>query len=159
MEVSLNSGPVTCSQSARLGTIFNQLYSLLQSELPSHKVLKLTYLNNDGLLNMIQETAILFPLKFDILAITETYLIITSVPSKILHHGAHNPGISNHHLIYAVISLRRFSQHSVFVRAGTPGPLLSYFNFCPSYFHAQFVLKLLWRLWSADNFKFERKLR
>ena len=22
----------------------------------------------------------------------------------------------------------------VFVRAGTPGPLLSYFNFCPSYF-------------------------
>ena len=59
---------------------------------------------------MIQETAILFPLKFDILAITETYLIITSVPSKILHHGAHNPGISNHHLIYAVISLRRFSQ-------------------------------------------------
>lgn len=47
----------------------------------------------------------------------------------------------------------------VFVRAGTPGPLLGYFNFCPGYFHAQFVLKLLWRLWSADNFKFERKLR
>ena len=49
--------------------------------------------------------------------------------------------------------------YSVFVRAGTPGPLLGYFNFCPGYFHAQFVLKLLWRLWSADNFKFERKLR
>ena len=24
--------------------------------------------------------------------------------------------------------------HSVFVRAGTPGPLLGYFDFCPGYF-------------------------
>ena len=36
-------------------------------------------------------------------------LIITSVPSKISSHCACNPGMSDHHLVYAVINLRRIS--------------------------------------------------
>lgn len=37
-------------------------------------------------------------------------LIITSVPFKISGHGACNPGISDHHLIYATVNLRRVSK-------------------------------------------------
>ena len=32
-------------------------------------------------------------------------LIITSVPSKFSSHGAYNPGISVHHLVYAAVNL------------------------------------------------------
>jgi hypothetical protein len=41
-------------------------------------------------------------------------LIITSVSSKISHHGACNPGISDHHLIYAVVNLRKIPQKPTF---------------------------------------------
>ena len=37
-------------------------------------------------------------------------LIITSVPYKISSHGACNPGISNHHLVYAAVNLRGISE-------------------------------------------------
>ena len=37
-------------------------------------------------------------------------LIITSVPSKISGHGACNPGISDHHMVYATVNLRRVSE-------------------------------------------------
>ena len=41
-------------------------------------------------------------------------LIITSVSHKLSHHGACNLGISDHHLIYAAINLRRPRHNSVF---------------------------------------------
>lgn len=41
---------------------------------------------------------------------TLIHLIITSVSHKLLHHGACNLGISDHHLIYATIKLRRSYQ-------------------------------------------------
>ena len=41
-------------------------------------------------------------------------LIITSVSHKLLHHGACNLGISDHHLIYAAITLRRNYQKPAF---------------------------------------------
>ena len=37
-------------------------------------------------------------------------LIISSVPSKISGHGACNPGISDHHLVYATVNLRGISE-------------------------------------------------
>lgn len=37
-------------------------------------------------------------------------LIITSVPSKFSSHGAYNPGISVHHLVYAAVNLWRISE-------------------------------------------------
>jgi len=37
-------------------------------------------------------------------------LIITSIPSKISGHGACNPGISDHHMVYATVYLRRVSE-------------------------------------------------
>ena len=41
-------------------------------------------------------------------------LIITSVSHKLSHHGACNLGISDHHLIYAAINLRRPRHNPVF---------------------------------------------
>ena len=41
-------------------------------------------------------------------------LIITSISHKLLHHGACNLGISNHHLIYVTIKLRRSYQKVAF---------------------------------------------
>lgn len=45
---------------------------------------------------------------------TLIYLIITSISHKLLHHGACNLVISDHHLIYATIKLRRSYQKPAF---------------------------------------------
>ena len=74
-DVSLNPGPVTRSQSARLQTLSDRLYPSLEIELSPHKGLKPAHLTINGLLGKIHEVkAILFSLKFDVLAITETHL-------------------------------------------------------------------------------------
>ena len=70
--------------------------------LPSLANSGLHHLNKFNLKNVINT-----PTRIDGNSSSLIGLIITSVGSKITHHGACNLGISDHHLIYAVINLRR----------------------------------------------------
>ena len=82
-DISLNPGPVTRSHSASLKSA-ECLYPHLRSELSTLKGLKLGHLNCNGLLGKIIEVkALLFAIKFDILAITETHLRYTTKDSSI----------------------------------------------------------------------------
>ena len=86
--VSLNPGPTTRSQSARLKSASECLYPHLRSELSTLKGLKLGHLNCNGLLGKIVEVkALLFAVKFDILAISETHLRSSIKDSSIFIPG------------------------------------------------------------------------
>ena len=87
-DVSLNPGPITRSQSARLKSASECLYPHLRSELSTLKGLKFGHLNCNGLLGKIIEVkALLFAVKFDILAISETHLRSSIKDSSIFIPG------------------------------------------------------------------------
>ena len=87
-DVSPNPGPITRSQSARLKSASECLYPHLRSELSTLKGLKLGHLNCNGLLGKIIEVkALLFAVKFDILAISETHLRSSIKDSSIFIPG------------------------------------------------------------------------
>ena len=83
-DVSPNPGPITRSQSARLKSASECLYPHLPSQLSTLKGLKFGHLNCNGLLGKIIEVkALLFAVKFDILAISESHLRISIKAIKI----------------------------------------------------------------------------
>lgn len=74
-DISLNPGPLTRSQSAKSKDISDRLYPILLGELSSFKGLKIGHLNVNGLLSKIHDVKVLlFALKLDVLAISETHL-------------------------------------------------------------------------------------